>query len=390
MGGNVAENAGGPRAVQVRRDARLDPGDDRDADGRETLKLGRKTPKGVTGYDLVAMFVGSEGTFGVTSEITVRLIGKPEAAAALIAVMPDPMTAGKAVSAIIRNGFRPRALELMDRSSLDHVRAKAPYSFPADAGGIVLIELDGEAEGLEASILRAWRSCADARRRARGHRGRATRLTDSACGRSPPALFLEQPMRAAHRLEASRSPRLRRSPLGPSNRRDAPPRRRAVVPRYGLPSATYRACPPGDRNLLVNLLSDEKPPTSPRVARPIDGALGKQLFRGAYPGLGGALSANTGIGIIQGQSTWPGKQSRRGHRLAEAPCSASGIRAPCSIPARSLRTDGAAVAFLPLTSPISPSSFLQPLDLRLALRAGWSGAWSVLSVLLPIPWRISV
>ncbi|MES1206049.1 MAG: FAD-binding protein, partial [Pseudomonadota bacterium] len=114
MGGNVAENAGGPRAFKygVTRDWTL--GMTVTLMGGETLKLGRKTPKGVTGYDLVAMFVGSEGTFGVTSEITVRLIGRPEAAAALIAVMPDAVTAGRAVSAIIRRGFRPRALELMD------------------------------------------------------------------------------------------------------------------------------------------------------------------------------------------------------------------------------------------------------------------------------------
>jgi alkylation response protein AidB-like acyl-CoA dehydrogenase len=115
MGGNVAENAGGPRAFKygVTRDWTL--GMTVTLMGGETIKLGRKTPKGVTGYDLTALFVGSEGTFGVTSEITVRLIGKPEAAAALIAVMPDPVTAGRAVSAIIRHGFRPRALELLDR-----------------------------------------------------------------------------------------------------------------------------------------------------------------------------------------------------------------------------------------------------------------------------------
>ena len=95
LGGNVAENAGGPRAFKygVTRDWTL--GMTVTLMGGETLKLGRKTPKGVTGYDLVAMFVGSEGTFGVTSEITVRLIGKPEAAAALIAVMPDAVTAGR-------------------------------------------------------------------------------------------------------------------------------------------------------------------------------------------------------------------------------------------------------------------------------------------------------
>src|SRR4029078_9499833 len=108
MGGNVAENAGGPRAFKygVTRDWTL--GLTATLMGGETLKLGRRTPKGVTGYDLTALFVGSEGTFGVTSELTLRLVGKPESAAALIAVMPDAVAAGRAVSNIIRSGFRPR------------------------------------------------------------------------------------------------------------------------------------------------------------------------------------------------------------------------------------------------------------------------------------------
>ena len=77
MGGNVAENAGGPRAFKygVTRDWTL--GLDVTLMGGESLRLGRRTPKGVTGYDLTALFVGSEGTFGVTTEITVRLDRPP-------------------------------------------------------------------------------------------------------------------------------------------------------------------------------------------------------------------------------------------------------------------------------------------------------------------------
>src|SRR5947207_4136489 len=96
------------------------------------MRLGRKTPKGVTGYDLTALFVGSEGTFGVTSEITVRLIGKPEGIGTFIAVMPDAISAGRAVSAIIRKGYRPRALELLDKPAIDHVRPKAAFTFRSE------------------------------------------------------------------------------------------------------------------------------------------------------------------------------------------------------------------------------------------------------------------
>src|SRR3954471_4069051 len=161
MGGNVAENAGGPRAFKygVTRDWTL--GMTVTLMGGETMRLGRRTPKGVTGYDLTALFVGSEGTFGVTSEITVRLIGRPEGVGTFIAVMPDAVSAGRAVSAILRAGLRPRALELLDRASLDHVRAKAAFSFPPDAGAIVLVELDGEPDGMEAAILRCGAVCED-------------------------------------------------------------------------------------------------------------------------------------------------------------------------------------------------------------------------------------
>src|SRR4029079_19553796 len=159
LGGHVAENQGGPRAFKygVTRDWTL--GLVTTLMGGETLRLGRRTPKGVTGYDLTAMFVGSEGTFGVTTEITVRLIGRPEGVATLIAVMPDAPSAGRAVSAIIRKGYRPRALELLDLASLDHVRPKAAFAFPPDAGAIVLCELDGEPEGMEAAILRCGEVC---------------------------------------------------------------------------------------------------------------------------------------------------------------------------------------------------------------------------------------
>ena len=283
MGGNVAENAGGPRAFKygVTRDWTL--GMTVTLMGGETLKLGRKTPKGVTGYDLVAMFVGSEGTFGVTSEITVRLIGKPEAAAALIAVMPDPVTAGKAVSAIIRNGFRPRALELMDKSSLDHVRPKAPYAFPADAGGIVLIELDGEADALEGSILRCGALCEDVGARevivARDEADRQ-RLwqTRRLCSSS---------LRSAHRWKQSEDIVVPTGSIAEMLRRVD-----GVSARYGLPSATFGHA--GDGNLHINLLSDENPHDPPVAAR-IEGALG-QLFREALD-LGGTLSGEHGIGI---------------------------------------------------------------------------------------------
>jgi glycolate oxidase len=285
MGGNVAENAGGPRAFKygVTRDWTL--GLTVTLMGGETLKLGRKTPKGVTGYDLVAMFVGSEGTFGVTSEITVRLIGKPEATAALIAVMPDAVTAGRAVSAIIRRGFRPRALELMDKASLDHVRPHAAYSFPTDAGAILLIELDGAIDALEAAILRCGQLCEDVGARevivARDEADRE-RLwrTRRLCSAS---------LREAHRWKQSED-----VVVPPGSIAELLSRVDQISGRYTLPTATFGHA--GDGNLHVNLLSDEDPRDA-RVAARIESALG-DLFRATLD-LGGTLSGEHGIGIAK-------------------------------------------------------------------------------------------
>ncbi|MBC8134031.1 MAG: FAD-binding protein [Deltaproteobacteria bacterium] len=285
MGGNVAENAGGPRAFKygVTRDWTL--GLTVTLMGGETLKLGRKTPKGVTGYDLVAMFVGSEGTFGVTSEITVRLIGKPESAATLIAVMPDPVAAGRAVSAIIRRGFRPRALELMDKASLDHVRPKAAFSFPVDAGAIVLIELDGEANTLEGGILRCGELCEDL-----GAREVIVARDDADRERLWQTRRLCSPsLRDAHRWKQSEDIVVPTGSIAEMLRRVDD-----ISARSGLPTATFGHA--GDGNLHVNLLSDEDP-RDRQVAARIETALA-ELYRATLD-LGGTLSGEHGIGIAK-------------------------------------------------------------------------------------------
>jgi glycolate oxidase len=229
------------------------------------------------------MFVGSEGTFGVTSDITVRLIGYPEAAAALIAVMPDAFTAGRAVSTIIRRGFRPRALELMDRASLEHVRSKSPYRLPEDAGAIVLLELDGEADALDTAILRCGALCEEigatevivARDDADRERLWQTRRM---CSRS---------LRDAHRFKQSEDIVVPTGSIAEMLRRVD-----AMAARHGFMSATFGHA--GDGNLHVNLLSDEEP-HDPAFRARVEEALA-DVFRATLD-LGGTLSGEHGIGI---------------------------------------------------------------------------------------------
>ncbi len=285
MGGNVAENAGGPRAFKygVTRDWTI--GLEVTLMGGESLHLGRRTPKGVTGYDLTSLFVGSEGTFGVTTEITVRLIGLPEAVGTLIAVMPDAVSAGKAVSAVIRQGYTPRALELMDRASLDHVRPRAPFALPVDAGAIVLLELDGESDAVPLSLARCGsvfeaqgaREVIIARDNAERDRLWQTRRL---CSRS---------LREAHAYKLSED-----VVVPPGSIPEMLRRIDAIGARHDLLMATFGHA--GDGNLHINVLSDENHRV-PAVAARIDAALG-DVFSATLD-LKGTLSGEHGIGIAK-------------------------------------------------------------------------------------------
>jgi glycolate oxidase len=162
LGGCVAENAGGPRAFKYGVTREYVLGLECVLMGGETIRPGRRTSKGVTGYDVTAAIVGSEGTFAVATELTLKLLPKPPAVATLLAVFRDLFVAGAAVGRILKLGARPRALELLDRLTLDHLRGRTPYRMPEDAGAVMICELDGEAEGLEAQLLRCAEACEQA------------------------------------------------------------------------------------------------------------------------------------------------------------------------------------------------------------------------------------
>lgn len=150
MGGNAATCAGGLRAVRY--------GVTKNhvlalvvvlADGR-IIKTGIRTKKGVVGYDLTGLFVGSEGTLGVITELTVRLLPKPEFQKTIIASFEDLDDAGRCVIELLKKGIVPEVLELMDRQTLLAVR-KADDQAPKIDGNILLIEVSGMREIAEVS-----------------------------------------------------------------------------------------------------------------------------------------------------------------------------------------------------------------------------------------------
>src|SRR5689334_23100582 len=161
IGGNAATNAGGPRAFKYGVTREYILGLEVALMGGEVLRCGRRTAKGVTGYDLVAGFVGTEGTFGVITELTVKLLPLPMAAATVLGVFSDVASAGAAISALLRDGLRPRVLELADRSSIDVIRPRSRYRFPDGAGAIVLLEVDGEPDAMGMMMEKIGVRCDD-------------------------------------------------------------------------------------------------------------------------------------------------------------------------------------------------------------------------------------
>ncbi len=143
IGGNVAENAGGPRAIKygVTRDyvmeieAVLPNGD--------IITTGVKTSKGVVGYDLTKLFTGSEGTLAVFTKIRLKTLPLPEEVIALLAIFDNLESSGEAVSKIISSKIIPRTLEFMDHEAIVAVENFKPVGLPLDAEAVLLIELDG-------------------------------------------------------------------------------------------------------------------------------------------------------------------------------------------------------------------------------------------------------
>lgn len=141
IGGNVNTNAGGLCCVKygVTRDAVLGL-EVVLADGRVT-RLGRRTVKGVAGYDLAGLVVGSEGTLGIVTMARLRLRPIPPPATTAVAVFADIAAAGQAVESIMQVAT-PSLLEIMDRATMEAVESWRPSGLPADAGGLLLIQSD--------------------------------------------------------------------------------------------------------------------------------------------------------------------------------------------------------------------------------------------------------
>jgi glycolate oxidase len=158
IGGNVAENSGGAHCLKygfttnhVTELEVVTP------DGA-TVKLGGMVGE-TPGYDLVGAFVGSEGTLGVATKVTVRLLRLPAAVQTVLAAFSDTDSAGRAVSAIIAAGLVPAAIEMMDALAISAAEKAVQCGYPKGAGAVLIVELDGPLAEVEESLLDVNHHC---------------------------------------------------------------------------------------------------------------------------------------------------------------------------------------------------------------------------------------
>jgi glycolate oxidase len=281
LGGNVAENAGGPRAFKygVTRDYVL--GLEAVTMDGTRLRTGKRTVKGVTGYDVTALLVGSEGTLAVFTEATLRLIPRPPEVRTLLALFRTPVEAGAAVSAIVAAGLLPRCLELLDRECCAAVRESGKAQIPEAAGALLIIEVDGEGPALEAQMERVGGACADAGALevlVARHGGDRAKLWQA-------RRAMSHALRARARFKLSEDIVVPRSKLGAMLARVE-----QIGAAHGLRLPAYGHA--GDGNLHVNFLWDDASERA-RVEHAIE-----EVFRTTVA-FGGTLTGEHGLGVLK-------------------------------------------------------------------------------------------
>jgi D-lactate dehydrogenase (quinone) len=173
VGGNLACNAAGPRALKYGTPRENTLGLEAVTGEGRIIRCGCYTTKGVVGLDLTRLLIGSEGTLAIITEATLKLSPLPEQITTLRAAYTDMHAAAAAVSRIMAQPVVPRVLEFLDEAALELVRARDPGSLPRAAGALLMIEADGLAAQLPAAVealaraatgpgLLEWRAAADA------------------------------------------------------------------------------------------------------------------------------------------------------------------------------------------------------------------------------------
>ncbi len=153
IGGNVAENAGGAHCLKYGVTTNHILGLEVVLPNGDIIEIGRNGIPDSPGYDLLGLLTGSEGTLGIVTKITVRILKNPEAKQTVLAYFDNIEDGSQAVSDIISSGIVPAALEMMDKTAIEGVEAAAfPVGHPKDIEAVLLIEVDGIAAGIDDQI----------------------------------------------------------------------------------------------------------------------------------------------------------------------------------------------------------------------------------------------
>ena len=284
IGGNIACNAGGPRCLKY--------GVTGDyvlgltivlADGR-VLRTGGKYIKDVVGYDLTALFTGSEGTLGVITEALLCLVAKPKVARTALAEFPSLEDASRTVNSILAAGIIPATLELMDETAITCIEEAMSLGLPLDVEAILLIETDGSDETAVLREIEAIEAICKENgvRQVKVARDESERSKLWQARRSvSPALARKAPNKLGEDITVPR----RAIP-------EAIRRIKAIGAKYGLPIVIFGHA--GDGNLHPNILFDKRDPA--QWAK-VEGMVAEEFATALE--LGGTLSGEHGVGALK-------------------------------------------------------------------------------------------
>ncbi len=283
LGGNVAMNAGGPHALKYGVTSDYVMGLEVVLPRGQVIRTGGKAIKNVTGYNLTQLFVGSEGTLGVVTEITLRLIPQPQSSSSVLAAFSNLDDAAILVNRILSAGVIPAVVEIMDNMTVQTVEDYLQMGLPRDAAALLLIQVDGVHEAVQQELKAVAALCRD---------NQATLVEMAATEDEEEALW------KARRSISPSLTRVRPNKLG----EDISVPREAIAEtvrqiqdisrRHNLPIVIFGHI--SDGNLHPNILFDRQ--NSEEVER-VEAAT-SDIFAAAVA-VGGTLSGEHGIGLLK-------------------------------------------------------------------------------------------
>ncbi|RST77435.1 FAD-binding protein [Siminovitchia acidinfaciens] len=283
IGGNLLENSSGPKGLKYGTTKEYVIGLEVVTPTGEIIRTGGKTVKNVTGYDLTRLIVGSEGTLGIVTEATLRLIPKPQAQKTLLASFGRLIDSGHAITNILAAGILPSAMELMDNACIRAVENYTPSGLPVDAEAIIIIEIDGHEAAIEEEIKRCEEIClkqnATEVKVAQDEKSRASIW--KARKMVSPAITQMGPTKISEDATVPRSeiPKMME-------------RLHAIRDKYQLNLVVFGHA--GDGNLHPNIITDKR---NLEEMKKVEDAV-SEIFEAAVE-LGGTLSGEHGIGTLK-------------------------------------------------------------------------------------------